>query len=68
MKFRRAPGLEPTFLLEIVFAFSSPCGILPSAMNLRQPERFIVHSAEQAASPAKSLYVTTYLEVNYDGR
>src|SRR5580700_8319792 len=43
---------------EKVFAFSSPCGILPLAMNLRWTGRFIVDS-ERARVSAKSRYVTT---------
>jgi len=53
---------------QIVFAFSSPYGILPLAMNLGWPERSIVHSARQTGI----LYTVTRrdnfgFEVNHDG-
>ena len=51
---------------KIVFAFSSPYGILPSAMNLRRPERFVVDSAVQSRAPAKTAS-TFPLEVDHDG-
>jgi hypothetical protein len=51
---------------EIVFALYSPYGILPSATNLRRPERFVVDFAGQAGVAREKTGIFP-LEVNHDG-
>jgi hypothetical protein len=60
-------GLKPCRrAAKIVFAFYSPCGILPSAMNLRWTQTFVVNSDGRPAYLSQMTDILPF-EVHYDG-
>jgi len=62
----RLIGNWPATAAKIIFAFYSPCGILPSAMNLRWIKTFVVNSGSGPASLSQTTDILPF-EVHYDG-